>query len=82
MVLTTAALDIMATDHLNTGGDPNCQDAQDIAAELRGGCGFFLHNNGKVTSEELSKFEIIEYSSQVVAGKIHRVTVRSHLMGL
>merc|ERR1712032_1079143 len=58
-----------------SGGDANCQAAQDIASEMRSGVGFFLNNNGLNDGQELAKFEIIEYSSQVVAGTMHHVTV-------
>ena len=56
--------------------DVEWQAAKDITTDLRGPCGFFLHNNGLHDTTELAKFEITEYSSQVVAGTMHRVTVR------
>jgi hypothetical protein len=56
--------------------DVEWQSAKDISTDLRGPCGFFLHNNGLHDTTELAKFEITEYSSQVVAGTMHRVTVR------
>merc|ERR1712216_312124 len=58
-----------------SGGDASCQAAQDIATELRGPVGFFLNNNGLNEGQDLAKFDILEYSSQVVAGTMHLVTV-------
>jgi hypothetical protein len=58
-----------------SGGNVNCQAAQDIAADLRSGVGFFLNNNGLNNGQELDRFDIVEYSSQVVAGTMHHVKV-------
>ena len=52
------------------------QAAKDIVTDLRGPCGFFLHKNGLHETAELDKFDVTSYSSQVVAGTMHRVTVR------
>merc|ERR1712086_528762 len=56
-------------------GDVNCQAVRDITKELRAGVGFFLNNNRLHEGEVLRLFEIVQYSTQVVAGTIHNLTV-------
>ena len=56
-------------------GDVNCQAVRDIKKELRAGVGFFLNNNRLHNGEMLRLFEIVQYSTQVVAGTIHNLTV-------
>jgi len=48
---------------------------QDIQNQLSGGIAFFLKNNGLHNSTTLAAFNVVEYSSQVVAGTMHRLTV-------
>lgn len=48
---------------------------QDIEAQLSGGIAFFLKTNGLHRPDTLKRFNVVEYSSQVVAGTMHRLTV-------